>query len=218
MFSANLRLKAGNSALLLSNTFIKMKTFELVGTPRSEYGKKAAKTFRKENLVPCNLYGNGENVTFTVTVDDVRKLIYTPDTMAVALTIGEAKKMAVVKELQFHPVSEQLLHIDFLEVTEDKPVTVAIPVQLQGHAEGVKAGGKLALEMKKLKVNGIYTQIPNRVEIDVTNLGLGKKLYVGEVQLEGLKLMNPADSCVARVKATRASQQAAAADAKGKKK
>ena len=196
-----------------------MKTFELVGTPRSEYGKKAAKSFRKENLVPCNLYGNGENVTFTVTVEDVRKLIYTPDTMAVALTIGEAKKMAVVKELQFHPVSEQLLHIDFLEVTEDKPVTVAIPVQLQGHAEGVKAGGKLQLEMKKLKVNGIYTQIPNRVEIDVTNLGLGKKLYVEAVTMaEGLKLMNPADACVARVKATRASQQAAAAETKGKKK
>ena len=170
-----------------------MKTFELVGTPRSEYGKKAAKTFRKENLVPCNLYGNGENVTFTVTVDDVRKLIYCPDTMAVALTIGETKKMAVVKELQFHPVTEQLFHIDFLEVTEEKPVTVAIPVQLQGHAEGVKAGGKLQLEMKKLKVNGIYTQIPNRVEIDVTNLGLGKKLYVEAVTMpEGLKLMQSA--------------------------
>jgi large subunit ribosomal protein L25 len=198
-----------------------MKTFELVGTPRSEYGKKAAKAFRKENLVPCNIYGNGENITFTVTVDDVRKLIYCPDTMAVALTIGETKKMAVVKELQFHPVTEQLFHIDFLEVTEDKPVTVAIPVQLQGHAEGVKAGGKLQLEMKKLKVNGIYTQIPNRVEIDVTNLGLGKKLYVEAVTMpEGIKLMNPADACVARVKATRASQQAAAAaaPAKGKKK
>ena len=196
-----------------------MKTFELTGTPRSEYGKKAAKSFRKENLVPCNLYGNGENVTFTVTVDDVRKLIYCPDTMAVALTIGETKKMAVVKELQFHPVTEQLFHIDFLEVTENKPVTVAIPVQLQGHAEGVKAGGKLQLEMKKLKVNGIYTQIPNRVEIDVTNLGLGKKLYVEAVTMaEGLKLMNPADACVARVKATRASQQAAAAETKGKKK
>ena len=196
-----------------------MKTFELVGTPRSEYGKKAAKTFRKENLVPCNIYGKGENVTFTVTVDDVRKLIYTPDTMAVELTIGETKKMAVVKELQFHPVSEQLLHIDFLEVNEEKPVTVAIPVQLQGHAEGVKAGGKLQLEMKKLKVNGIYTQIPNRVEIDVTNLGLGKKLYVEAITMpEGLKLMNPADACVARVKATRASQQAAAAETKGKKK
>ena len=196
-----------------------MKTFELTGTPRSEYGKKAAKSFRKENLVPCNLYGNGENVTFVVSVDDVRKLIYTPDTMVVALTIGETTKMAVIKELQFHPVSEELFHIDFLEVTEQKPVTVAIPVQLAGHAEGVKAGGKLSLEMKKLKVNGIYTQIPNRVEIDVTNLGLGKKLYVGAVEMaEGLKLMNPADACVAQVKATRASQQAAAAEAKGKKK
>ena len=198
-----------------------MKIFELVGTPRSEYGKKAAKAFRQENLVPCNIYGNGENITFTVNVEDVRKLIYCPDTMAVALTIGETKKMAVVKELQFHPVTEQLFHIDFLEVTEEKPVTVAIPVQLQGHAEGVKAGGKLQLEMKKLKVNGIYTQIPNRVEIDVTNLGLGKKLYVEAVTMpEGLKLMNPADACVARVKATRASQQAAAAaaPAKGKKK
>ena len=196
-----------------------MKTFELTGTPRSEYGKKAAKAFRKENLVPCNLYGNGENTTFVVSVDDVRKLIYTPDTMAVALTIGETQKMAVVKELQFHPVSEELFHLDFLEVTEQKPVTVAIPVQLAGHAEGVKAGGKLSLEMKKLKVNGIYTQIPNRVEIDVTNLGLGKKLYVGAVEMaEGLKLMNPADACVAQVKATRASQQAAAAEAKGKKK
>ena len=91
-----------------------MKTFELVGTPRSEYGKKAAKTFRQENLIPCNLYGTGENVTFTVTVDDVRKLIYCPDTMAVELTIGETKKMAIIKELQFHPVSDQLLHIDFL--------------------------------------------------------------------------------------------------------
>ena len=198
-----------------------MKTFELTGTPRSEYGKKAAKSFRKENLVPCNLYGNGENVTFVVSVDDVRTLIYTPDTMVVALTIGETTKMAVIKELQFHPVSEELFHIDFLEVTEQKPVTVAIPVQLTGHAEGVKAGGKLALEMKKLKVNGIYTQIPNRVEIDVTSLGLGKKLYVGAVAMEeGLKLMNPADACVAQVKATRASQQAAAAaaPAKGKKK
>ena len=192
-----------------------MKTFELVGTPRSEYGKKASKAFRKVNLVPCNLYGNGENVTFTVSVDDVRKLIYTPDTMAVALTIGEAKKMAVVKELQFHPVTEELFHIDFLEVTEQKPVTVSIPVQLVGHAEGVKAGCKLSLEMKKLKVNGIYTQIPNRVEIDVTTLGLGKKIAVADVPMaENLKLMNPADACVAQVKATRASQHAAATTGK----
>ena len=188
-----------------------MKTFELVGTPRSEYGKKASKAFRKENLVPCNLYGLGENVTFTVAVEDVRKLIYTPDTLAVALTIGDAKKMAVVKELQFHPVSGELFHIDFLEVNEKKPVTVEIPVQLEGHAEGVKAGGKLSLEMRKLKVSGIYTQIPNRVVIDVTNLGLGKKLAVSDVKVEGCKLMNVKDACVAQVKMTRAAAAAAEA-------
>jgi large subunit ribosomal protein L25 len=185
-----------------------MNVFQLVGTPRSEYGKKAAKALRQEELVPCNLYGLGENKTFTVVENDVRKLIYTPDTMAVELTIGEEKQMAVVKELQFHPISGRVLHIDFLAVDEKKPVTVSIPVKLEGLAEGVKAGGKLALQARKLKVNGIYTQIPNRVVVDVTSLGLGKKIAVADIQLEGLKLMNPADMCVAEVKATRQSKQA----------
>ena len=187
-----------------------MKTFELNGTLRAEYGKKAAKALRKQELVPCNLYGLGENITFTVKKDDVRKLIYTPDTQVVALTIGDTKKMAVVKEYQFHPISENILHIDFLEVNEQKPVTVEIPVQLEGHAEGVKAGGKLSLEMRKLKVNGIYTQIPDRIVIDVTNLGLGKKLAVNDVKMEGLRFMNVQDACIAQVKATRASAAAAA--------
>ena len=185
-----------------------MKTFDLVGTPRTEYGKKAAKAVRAEELVPCNLYGMGENLTFNVAVADVRKLIYTPDTMAVNLTIGDVKKVAVVKELQFHPVKENLLHIDFLEVNEQKPVTVEIPVQLTGLAEGVKAGGKLALEMRKLKVNGIYTQIPDRVVVDVTPLGLGKKCAVQDIPMaEGLKLMNVKDQCVVQVKATRQSNK-----------
>lgn len=184
-----------------------MNVFELTGTLRNEFGKKAAKALRNENLVPCNLYGKGENITLTVSEADVRKLIYTPDTMAVALTIGEVKKMCVVKEFQFHPISERVLHIDFLEVDEQKPVTVAIPVQLTGLAEGVKAGGKLALQMRKMKVNGIYTQIPNRIVVDVTELGLGKKIAVSDVQIEGLKMMNPADACVAEVKATRQSNK-----------
>ncbi len=190
-----------------------MKTFELAGTLRSEYGKKAAKAFRKENLVPCNLYGMGENITFTVTNDDIRKLIYTPDTMAVALTIGDTKKMAVIKEMQFHPISGNVLHIDFLEVNEQKPVTVEIPVQLTGHAEGVKAGGKLSLEMRKLKVNGIYTQIPERIVVDVTPLGLGKKIAVSDIHIEGLKMMSVKDACVAQVRATRASAAEAEAAA-----
>lgn len=189
-----------------------MKTFELTGELRSEYGKKAAKAMRKQDMIPCNLYGLGKNVTFTVNAADVRKLIYTPDTMVVALTIGKEKHMAVVKEMQFHPISENCLHIDFLEVNEKKPVTVEIPVQLEGHAAGVKAGGKLSLEMRKLKVNGIYTQIPDRIVIDITELGLGKKIAVNDVKVEGLKMMNVKDACVAQVKATRASAAAEAAE------
>lgn len=186
-----------------------MKTFELTGTLRSEFGKKAAKALRAEKLVPCNLYGVGSNnTTFTVAAADVRQMIYTPDTLIILLTIGDKKATAVVKELQFHPLSGDVLHIDFLEVTEQKPVTVEIPIQLTGHAEGVKAGGKLSQAMRKMKVNGIYTQFPDRVVVDVTALGLGKKIAVGDVHIEGLTMMNPKDACVAEVKATRQSAKA----------
>ena len=184
-----------------------MKVFELTGTPRAEYGKKAAKALRAENMIPCNLYGCGQNCTFTVSVADVRKLIYSPDTQIVALTIGEIKTNAVVKEMQFHPISGNTLHIDFLAVDENKPVIVEIPVQLNGLAEGVKAGGKLVQRMRKMKVQGIYTAFPDRINIDVTALGLGKKVAVADVQVEGLKMVNPADACVAEVKATRQSKQ-----------
>ncbi len=183
-----------------------MKEFALSGTPRSEYGKKAAKAIRAEELIPCNLYGCGLNCTFTVAVGDVRKLIFTPDTLVVDLTVGELKTKAILKELQFHPISGNTLHIDFLAVDEKKPVVVEIPIQLNGLAEGVKAGGKLIQAMRKLKVEGIYTAFPDRINIDVTNLGLGKKIAVEDVKIEGLKMVNPADACVAEVKATRQSK------------
>ncbi len=184
-----------------------MKVFELVGTPRSEYGKKAAKALRAEELIPCNLYGCDKNITFTVAVGDVRKLIFSPDTQIVALTIGDLKTNAIVKETQFHPISGNTLHIDFLAIDEKKPVIVEIPVQLNGLAEGVKAGGKLVQRMRKLKTQGIYTAFPDRINIDVTELGLGKKIAVGDVKIENLKFVNPADACVAEVKATRQSKQ-----------
>lgn len=185
-----------------------MKTFELKGEIRSDFGKKAAKELRKQDLIPCNLYGGESNVTFAVKTNDVRKLVYTPDTQVVELEIGGKKHHAVVKELQFHPVKELIFHIDFLEVNEKKPVTVEVPVQLTGLAEGVKAGGKLSLEARKLKVSAIYTNLPDRVVIDVTNLGLGKKIQVCDLQFEDYKIMNVPDQMVAQVKATRASKQA----------
>ena len=104
----------------------------------------------------------------------VRNLIYTPEIFVVELTVGTKKVMAVVKDIQFHPVEERILHMDFLEVTDKKPVGMEVPVALDGHAEGVKAGGKLSLEMRKLKVKAIYTNIPEKIVINVENLGLGK--------------------------------------------
>lgn len=192
-----------------------MNTFQLKAEARVDLGKKAAKTLRSEGKIPVVLNGGelvelpfngtlqageklveiGDNkavitTDLAVTVDAVRKLVYTPDVFAIELEFNGQKKMAVLREIQFHPVTDAILHIDLLEVTENKPVVVEVPVKLEGHAEGVKAGGKLSLSMKKLKVKAIYTNIPERVVINVDNLGLGKTLQVGELHFEGLELVN----------------------------
>lgn len=191
-----------------------MKTFDLNGSARTEFGKKAAKTIRAAKNVPCVLYGGESNVNFTVAAADLRKLIYTPEVYLVNLTIDGKASKAIIKEIQFHPVSEDVLHMDFLEVTENKPVAIEIPVQLTGLAEGVKAGGKLNLEMRKLRVKGIYTNIPERIVLDVTSLALGKKIQVCDVVLDNLEVLNAKNAVVAQVKMTRAARGAAATAAK----
>ena len=148
-----------------------MKTFELKGTVRTDLGKKATKAERVAENVPCVLYGGAENVHFTATVSDIRKLVYTPEVFVVNLNIDGKETKAILKALQFHPVTDKVLHMDFLAITETKPVMVELPVKLEGLAEGVKAGGKLSLEMRKLKVKGIYTQIPENIVVNVTELG-----------------------------------------------
>ena len=188
-----------------------MKTFDLNGSARADFGKKAAKAIRAEKNVPCVLYGGENNVNFIVAASDLRKLIYTPEVYLVNLTIDGKTSKAIIKEIQFHPVSEDILHMDFLEVSENKPVAVEIPVQLTGLAEGVKAGGKLNLEMRKLRVKGIYTNIPERIVLDVTSLALGKKIQVCDVVLDNLEVLNAKNAVVAQVKMTRAARGAAAA-------
>lgn len=194
-----------------------MKTFELKGKVREDLGKKATKAVRVEEAVPCVLYGGEKNTHFTATSSDLRKLIYSPDVFLVNLDIDGKASKAIIKDLQFHPVTDKVLHIDFLEVSEKKPVVVEIPVKLTGLAEGVRAGGKLSLEMRKLKVKGIYTQIPESITVDVTSLGLGKSIQVGAVQAgSGLELLNAKNAVVAQVKLTRAARGAAAAAAAAK--
>ena len=193
-----------------------MKTFELKGEERTDLGEKTSKAARVGESVPCVLYGGAENVHFTSTASDLRKLIYSPDVFVVELEVAGKKCNAVMKALQFHPVTDNVLHIDFLQVTETKPVVVEIPVKLEGLAEGVKAGGKLALEMRKLRVKGLYTNIPERIVIDVTSLGLGKSIQVGSVSVENLEILNAKNAVVAQVKLTRAARGAAAAAASKK--
>ena len=213
-----------------------MKTFQLNGTARTDLGKKAVKELRKQGLIPAVLNGGelvelpyngtlkaGEKLVeltggkkgiivtdFTVTKEDVRRLVYTPDIFAVELTINGEKKMAVLKDLQFHPVTDAILHMDFLEVSDKKPVVMEVPVQLEGHSEGVRAGGKLSLSMRKLKVKAVYTDIPERLVINIDKLGLGKTMQVGELHFEGLELMNAKNAVVCAVNLTRAARGAQA--------
>ena len=193
-----------------------MKSIDVKGTARTETGKKAARNLRKSDLIPCNLYGekreNGLPVAenFTVSAAEVRNLIYTPDIHSVNLTIDGKEHKAIVKELQFHPVTDKLLHIDFYEITDKKPIVIAVPIKLNGLAEGVRAGGKLAASVRSLKVRAAYTQIPERLEIDVTNLGLGKTIKVADLSFEGLELVTPASVVVCQVKMTRSAMSAAA--------
>ena len=201
-----------------------MKSIEIKGSLRTALGKKATRELRKDNGVPCVLYGvkkdeNGLPVAthFTVPVDGLRNLVYTPNIYSVNLDIDGTVVTAIMKDIQFHPVKDTILHVDFLQVEENKPIVMEVPVQLEGLAEGVRAGGKLALQLRKLKVKASYTAIPERLVIDVTPLGLGKTIKVGELSYEGLELINAKEAVVCAVKLTRAARGAAAAAAAGKK-
>lgn len=212
-----------------------MKTYNLKAEPRKELGKKSVKAIRNEGKIPAVLNGgkivelpyngplkDGEKVVaidakrglittdIVVAAEDVRKLIYSPDIFEINLEVNGETRKAVLKDLQFQPVKDTVLHIDFLEVFPDKPIQMEVPVQIEGHAEGVKAGGKLTLSMRKLKVKAPYTEIPERLVVNVDTLGLGKSLAVGDLHFDGLELMNAKNAVVCAVQLTRAARGAAA--------
>jgi large subunit ribosomal protein L25 len=192
-----------------------MKTFELKGEIRNDFGRSASRTYRREGLVPCVVYGgtNEENVNFVVKSGSVRNLIYTPEVYLVNLTLGEEKILSMVKEVQFHPVKDDVLHIDFLHVFEDKPVVIEVPVKLEGLAAGVKAGGKLSLDTRKLKVKALPSKLPENLVVDVTNLELGKSIQVGDLNFEDMEILNVKNAVICRVQLTRAARgEAAKAD------
>lgn len=196
-----------------------MKEINVAGQKRSETGKKASKLMRKEGLVPCNLYGEkkGENglpeaLSFAVPMADLRKVIYTPHIYVINLNIDGAEHKAIIKELQFHPVKDTLLHIDFYEINEQKPITIGIPVKLNGLAQGVRDGGRLSLIVRKVNVTAKYQDIPETLDIDVTDLTIGKSIKVGDLNFEGLEMATSKEVVVCTIKATRKSNAAAQAE------
>ena len=197
-----------------------MKEINVTGQKRNDLGKKASKLLRKEGLIPCNIYGekkdeNGKPVavSFACPMSELRKVVYTPHIYVINLIIDGESHTAVMKELQFHPVTDALLHADFYEVNDQKPITIGIPVKRNGLAQGVRDGGRMNHSIRKINVTAPYQIIPEHLDIDVTNLQLGKSIKVGELNFEGLTLSTPAEVVVCSVKATRASRSAAAAAA-----
>lgn len=193
-----------------------MKTISVKAVKRDDFGKKAAKAVRREGLVPCVLCGNGATETFSVDPREIKPLIYTPNSYIVEFDIEGKKEQAVLREAQFHPVREEILHLDFYRIAEGKPVSIAIPVRLTGNAEGVKVGGKLALSARKLVVSALVENLPDEITVDVTELGVGKTIFVGDLEIENLKFITPASTAVCAVRVTRASRGAAEAAAAGK--
>lgn len=194
-----------------------MKEINVTGQKRTDLGKKASKTLRKEGLIPCNLYGekkdaNGapEALSFAVPFAELRKIIYTPHVYVINLIIDGESHTAVMKELQFHPVTDALLHADFYEVHEEKPITIGVPVKLCGLAQGVRDGGRMALIVRKVNVTALYQNIPETLDIDVTNMKIGKSIKVGDLHYEGLEMATSKEVVVCTIKATRKSNAAAA--------
>ena len=189
-----------------------MKEINVTGQKRSDLGKKATKMLRKEGLIPCNIYGEkkGENglpeaLAFAVPMSELRKLVYTPHIYVVNILIDGEKHLAVMKELQFHPVTDALLHVDFFAINDEKPVTIGVPVKLNGLAQGVRDGGRMSLIVRKVNVRAKYKDIPETLDIDVTNMTIGKSIKVGDLSFEGLEMVTSKDVVVCTIKATRKS-------------
>ena len=198
-----------------------MKQIAINGTLRTDLGKKATKEVRKNGNVPCVIYGEKkdekglpEAIHFEVSEKEINKVVYTPNVYLVLVNINGVEHKAIIKEVQFHAVKDNVLHVDFYEVTDDKAIVVGIPVAATGLAEGVRAGGKLLGMVRKLNVKAQYAAIPEKLVVDVTKLGLGKSIKVADLSFEGLEIVTPKEVIVYTIKMTRAAMGAAAAAAK----
>lgn len=185
-----------------------MKHFELNGQLREIGGKATIKEYRRQGLVPCVLYGNGiKNVNFTVDAKELKGLINSPASFIVDLKLGEQAYTAVLQDLQFHPITDECLHVDFLAVTEDKPVVIAVPITISGHSKGVQLGGKFVKNLRKLEVSGLMANLPDSVNVDITELGIAQKIKAGSLNYENLTVVTEKNTVVCQVRPTRNSSK-----------
>ncbi len=180
-----------------------MKTVSLSGTLRAYVGKKDAKKLRKEGKVPCVIYGGKEQRHFFLDQKDFKKIIFTPEVFTIKIELGKESFETILQEIQYHPVSDIVLHADFLELISGKPVTLAIPVQMEGSAPGVIKGGRLQLKLRKIRMKGLVEDMPEHVVLDITGLDIGNSIKVKEIPGEKLQFLDPANAVVVSVKAAR---------------
>ena len=194
-----------------------MKHFELNGKIREVGNKAVIKAIRRQGLVPCNLYGQGiENVLFTVSDRDLQGITNTPASYIIDIKLDNGQTyMAVVHELQFHPVKDNCLHVDFLAVSEDKPIAIKVPVVVSGHPVGVQKGGKFVLVSRAIRVSALMKDLPDTLNVDVTKLDIEKRIVAGDIKLDNVTVVSPKDTIICTVKATRNMTQAADENAEG---
>lgn len=181
-----------------------MKSIEVKAIARQETGKRKCKNLRKNELIPGVLYGGEKNQNFSVVFNDIRHLVFTPNVYTVDLNIDGKTTKCVMKDIQSDPVSDQIIHMDFHQIFPDKKIMMKMPVVLNGSSEGVKQGGKLKLEMRLLKVRGFYKDFPDQIDINVDNLGIGKSIRVGDLQIPNLEFLDVKNLAIVSVKSSRA--------------
>ena len=183
-----------------------MKTIAISAEKRTELGKKSTRDLRKAGHVPCVMYGGAEVIHFHAHENDFRHIVYTPNAYIVEMTLNGKLHKAVLQELQFHPVTDKLNHIDFVELFDDKPVIVEIPIRLVGDAIGMKDGGKPRQRRRVLKVRGLIEHLPDTLDIDITELAIGDVIKIGDLSYDNLEILDPSRSMIFAVVSSRISK------------
>ena len=188
-----------------------MKSITIQGTKRESVGKKSTKALRDAELVPCVVYGGKETLNFSAEERSFKGLVYTPEAHTVSIEVDGNTIPAVLQDIQFHPITDKILHADFYQLSDDKAVVMEVPVRLTGRAKGVVAGGALRQSFRKLKLKAIPANLPDEIVVDVTPLKIGNKLYVGDIKADGFTFMHPDNAVVVAVKMSRTAMKGGAA-------